>query len=410
MEKILVATDFGSASAAAVPVATYVAKQFDSKVDFIHVQSLEGSDDVAGWDGEALAPTAMAGGPEVSDRLDALAQQAVKEGVRSAEAVLVEEQDAFEPIRAYAENEDVNVIIVGAGQESPSGHVFLGTTAARLRRWATKPVWIVKPDAAPPIRRILCPVDMQPPSLRALRNAIHFARKLDAELTVLTVTQAPLGEQGDLAEMRGPLAEGPPELSEPHQKKFDDFLRKFDFHQVLCEKVIRRGRPRHEVVQVAREINADLIVMGSVGRTGLSHMLIGGVARRVAQELPCSVITVRSETPITLSIEGKIREPNKAYCASDVSKQCDRFQHGDELLRQGLADEAIAHYQKCVAEYDQCANAWFQLGEAHTRLGEYEKARQCAANAAEALRRQENQRIENELRGGHVLYRRMFGI
>jgi len=380
LEKILVATDFGAASAAAVRMAVYVASRFDSKVDFMHVQSpYEANEDPA--QAEQGADASAASGLGVADRLDALAQQAVSQGVRSAEAV-VAAGDEFERIKSYAEQQEVNVIIVGAGQESSSGQVFLGTTAARLRRWATKPVWIVKPEAAPPVRRILCPVDLLGASARALGNAIHFARRLDAELTVLTVTQSPLGEQGDLAELRGLAAVGPPELREPHQREFDEFLRRFDFHEVRCEKIIRRGKPRHDVVDVAREINTDLIVMGSAGRTGLTHMLIGGVARRVAQELPCSIVTVRSQTPITLSVEGEVPLADAAFCARHPSvKDCERFQHGDELLRQGLADEAIEHYEACLAEYSMCPNAWLQLGEAHTRRGEYEKARQCAARA-----------------------------
>ena len=119
-------------------------------------------------------------------------------------------------------------------------------------------------------------------SYRALGNAIHIARKLDAELAVLTVVQGPLGREGDLSELRSPVAKGPPERREPHHQVFDDFLRKFDFHRVRNEKVIRVGEPQHEVVNLAREIDADLIVMGSASRTGLAHILVGGVARRVA--------------------------------------------------------------------------------------------------------------------------------
>lgn len=411
LEKILVATDFDAASEAAVEMAIYVARQFDSKLDFIHVTSASRLNE-APTEVNATSETqaAQAHRPK-SARLGELAQKAVKEGVRSAETVLVE-GDPFERISSYAESEDVNAIIVGAGEVSASGQVFLGTTSARLRRWATKPVWIVKPGDCPPIQRVLCPVDMLSASSRALRNAVHIARKLDADLTVLTVAQAPLGKEGTLAELRSPAVEyGPPERREPHHEVFDNFLRKFDFHSVRSEKIIRLGNPRHEVVNVAREIAANLIVMGSAGRTGLPHILVGGVARRVAQELPCSIITVRSESPIRLMIEGEIPRADATFCATHPSReQCDRFQHGDELLREGLANEAIEHFQGCIAEYGTCANAWLQLSKAHARVGNLDKARQCAAEAQEALRRQEDQRIEDEARGSHILHRRMFGI
>jgi len=400
LERILVATDFSRAAEDTVRMASYVARQFESTVELLHVKA-----PAEDWDERPSEPDGS-----LTEHLDRLAQRMVEEGVQGVESVLVE-GDAFTEIDQYAKSRDVNVIMVGAGEMMADGQVFLGTTAARLRRWATKPVWIVKPGSAPPLRRILCPVDLQPASERALKNAIHFARRLDANLTVLTVTNEPLGEKGDQHELRSEAEVGPPELREPHLHEFDEFLRKRDFHQVRCEKVIRRGRPRYEVGQVAREMEADLIVMGSAGRMGLSHMFIGGVARRVAQELPCSIITVRSHQPIALSIEGEVPQVDTAFCASHpAGEHCERFQHGEELLSRGLAEEAIELFRECVTQYEMCANAWLQLGEAHTRFGNYEKARQCAAKAEEALRRQENQRIEEELRGGHILHRRFFGI
>ena len=216
---------------------------------------------------------------------------------------------------------------------------------------------------------------------------------------MLTVVQGPLGREGDLSELRSPVAKGPPEQREPHHQVFDDFLRKFDFHRVRNEKIIRVGEPRHEVVNLAREIDANLIVMGSASRTGLAHILVGGVARRVAQALPCSIITVRSESPIRLTIEGEIPQAEAVFCATHPSREdCDRFQHGYELLRLGLAEEAIQHFRACTVEYGLCANAWLQLSTAHARIGELEKARDCAAKAQDALHRQECQQIEDEAR------------
>jgi hypothetical protein len=87
-------------------------------------------------------------------------------------AIMIE---AFDQIERYAGRCNPNVIMVGAGEKAADGRVFLGTTAARLRRWAVKPEWIVTPESGPPSRRILCPVDMQWVSARALKNAIHFA-------------------------------------------------------------------------------------------------------------------------------------------------------------------------------------------------------------------------------------------
>lgn len=71
---------------------------------------------------------------------------------------------------------------------------------------------------------------------------------------------------------------------------------------VAVETVLRSGRPFVEIVRLAREIPADLVVMGTHGRSGLRHALIGSVAERVVRKSPCPVLTVKQagasfETP-----------------------------------------------------------------------------------------------------------------
>lgn len=57
------------------------------------------------------------------------------------------------------------------------------------------------------------------------------------------------------------------------------------------------GNPPAEICRIARERSVDLIVMGTHGRTGLAHMLIGSVAERVVRHAPCSVLIVRPVPP-----------------------------------------------------------------------------------------------------------------
>ncbi len=58
-------------------------------------------------------------------------------------------------------------------------------------------------------------------------------------------------------------------------------------------KVVRQGPPFLEIVRYAQEANIDLIVLGTHGRGGLAHMLLGSVAEKVVREAPCPVLTVR---------------------------------------------------------------------------------------------------------------------
>ena len=56
---------------------------------------------------------------------------------------------------------------------------------------------------------------------------------------------------------------------------------------------VRPGRPATEIVEAARELAADLIVIATHGRTGLQHVLLGSVAENVVRHAPCPVLTVR---------------------------------------------------------------------------------------------------------------------
>ena len=81
--------------------------------------------------------------------------------------------------------------------------------------------------------------------------------------------------------------------------------------RVSWSKLIRYGEPCREILAVARETKSDLLVMGSVGRTGLSRILMGSVARKVAQEMPCSIVTVKSEHVIRLRLDAEIADMNE---------------------------------------------------------------------------------------------------
>jgi len=405
LERILVATDFGFAAEDAVRTAAYVARKFDSHIDLLHIKPpAEGPP----------PPDADEIDQLISRRLDEIAEQLVGEGVRSVEAVALE-GDPFVEINHYASEHDVNVIIVGAGEISPSGQFYLGTAAAQLRRGGCRPVWIVKPGEPLPIRHILCPVDLLPASARALRNAIHIARTLDAELTVLHVTQAAYAEYESIRPSAGeapePTGESEAPAEQPYVPELNEFLRGLDFHDVRWKKLVVPGKPRYEVPRVARERGAELIVMGSAGRTGISRMLIGGVARRVAQELPCSIVTVRSAEPIRVSVDAEIPVVDPDFCATHpTADQCDRFRHGEELLARGLAEEALEHFRDCASQYTHCVRAWKALALSHERLGQTAQAEQYRRRAEQTAARLAREELNEELREEHILHRRMFGI
>jgi nucleotide-binding universal stress UspA family protein len=395
VEKILFATDFSPEANDAQEVSIFVAKKFGSEVLIVHV--MPGNVECSSDERERVEQ-------RVRERLTHAADRIRAQGIERVETRLCTGIE-FDQIDHIANECDVNVILIGAGRVAEGGQIYLGNTAGRLRRKATRPVWVVKPGTSSTIAKVLCPVDFSEASARALRSAIHLTRRFEAELTILTVIQSMSSYYDE------PLALDEPQdtATQTRLRDFERFLREFDLHEVNWRKEIRRGKPYREILRVAHTTEADLLVMGSVGRTGVSRLLVGGVARKVAQQMPCSIITVRSEDPIRL-IEGDVRKPDANFCAAKKrNTSCSRFDHGSELLEQGFPDQAVSHFQDCIHEYDLCPHAWASLASAHRRLGHEQEAEKCQKRADDLAQILLNNEIEADVRENHSLFRSIFG-
>ena len=136
--------------------------------------------------------------------------------------------------------------------------------------------------------RILVPVDFSNYDARAVALATSLAKDSGAELVILHVVEHPS------AYGEGALYHGLPEPSIEtlrvmlHDIKPPDGTTRFE-HRFL------RGHPAETIVEVAAAEEADLIVMGTHGRTGVHRLLMGSVAESVVRHAPCPVLTYRSE-------------------------------------------------------------------------------------------------------------------
>jgi nucleotide-binding universal stress UspA family protein len=378
LERILVPTNFSAAAEDAVQTAIFVAKQFNSEICLMHV--IPGAVDSSSEVGAMVMK-------RVGDQLQRIADQIRAEGIGGVETI-VEHGVPFDQIDMQATQRDVNVIILGAGKSSQGSPFCLGTTAARIRRKASKPVWIVKPGVSSKISKILCPVDFSKSSGLALKNAIHLSREFPAELTVLTVVQ---GLPDYYERFDDVVEEAEETFAQKQLPQFEQFLEDFDFHDVHWNKVIRYGKPAQEIVAVAGEIKADLLVMGTVGRTGLARILMGSVTRKVAQGMPCSIATVKSEHAIRLQLDAEI---------ADIEVH---LKQGQELLEHGLAEEAMSQFRHCIAKNRMYAPAWEGLAAANRRLNHKKEAKNCAEKAKSIVQQLWDRRIEADIRSRHPL-------
>lgn len=142
------------------------------------------------------------------------------------------------------------------------------------------------------IARIVCPVDYSEYSDYGLDYALHLAQTFKADLLLLHVVEIPLMPSYPITGMPG-LGMPVEELERGANERMDEMVAHCKEGHQATEGTVRTGTPFLEIINFARENEADMIVMGTHGRTGLQHMLIGSVAEKVVRKSPCPVLTVK---------------------------------------------------------------------------------------------------------------------
>jgi nucleotide-binding universal stress UspA family protein len=140
-------------------------------------------------------------------------------------------------------------------------------------------------------KTILLPVDLGEGSDEALDYAVELARALDARVHLLHVVGIP--------------AMGVPEMGITYNATMMDGMMADDLHALermiakhkdacdLGEPMVKSGDPRDAINEAAKELGADLIVMATHGRHGISRVLLGSVTESVVRTAPCPVLTVK---------------------------------------------------------------------------------------------------------------------
>lgn len=141
-----------------------------------------------------------------------------------------------------------------------------------------------------PIRKILHPTDFSDLSRPAFELACALARDFGAELVVCHVSPWPV-----VGVAEGMIVELPTGWAEQVRAQLEQV--KPDDSKVRVVHRLERGEASALILKVAAELKADLIVMGTHGRGGLSRLLIGSVAEDVLRKAPCPVLTVKSPFP-----------------------------------------------------------------------------------------------------------------
>ncbi len=140
-------------------------------------------------------------------------------------------------------------------------------------------------------KKILCPVDFDPNSAAALDFAARLAREYHGALYLLHVVKLPFEPSEQ------PVEAFLPEWQRDARVRLEKFAAKHLSDGVKYQASLKRGDPASAILEAARELRPDLIVVATHGRTGLGHAFLGSVAERVVRESSVPVLTVRKHGP-----------------------------------------------------------------------------------------------------------------
>jgi len=376
LKKILLATDFSKSSENVTEMAIKLAKTFDAKIILLYVLPTEAEIDSI----KELLNLA------VKTRFEQLKEKIKQAGLHSPESI-VKYGSIYNEIVRIADYKNVSIIVMGSGKDHKGSSHKLSTTTSKVISKTHKPVWVVKAGAKLNIKKILCPIDFSEPSKRALDNAIHLARRFDAEVNMMSVFE-PIDVHTEELDF---ICEQNDQLLEEYFIKFDDFLSDFNLKNITARKTHKSGVPYANILITIAKYKPDLLIIGTTGKTGLAKILIGSVTEKVIREVPCSFITTKSENLIELQIESKIK---------DIEHHC---KNGKELLADGYIDEALEQFHICLDLNNMHIPTLYGLASVYDLLGEISKAKMFRFMASDVLNRLWDGSIERDIRKHYTI-------
>lgn len=297
--RVLCPTDFSISAANAFHYALAVADWFKADLDVVHVCRLSvpvlasGAGSAGNDAATALPPTDVE-----RDQLMAELRRFVAAGEPSGPEVtwhLDESTDVPEAIVRRAAAVRAQLVVLGTHGRSGLRRFVIGSVAERVLRTAACAVLVVPPGAprvpaaGPRLDRIVCAIDFSDGSRRALECAATVAELAQAALTVAHIVELP----PDVPDFP------PADLSRYREARFDQARAVMDSAVAPVRQRVARldtlllaGRPGPELLCLAADQQAALIVMGVTGRSAADVLMFGSVTHHVIEQASCGVLTV----------------------------------------------------------------------------------------------------------------------
>jgi len=267
LEKLLVCTDGSPDSLGAMVGTLALAQACGSKIFVLQV--LEFNPEF-----EAHAPEVVARREEqVHAYLEACKAEAEKLDV-PLETRVRRSEAAYVGIVEEAQKIQPDIIIMGRRGRSRLFRLMMGNVTARVIGYSPFNVLVVPKGVSLEFKRILVASDGSPYSYAAWDEALYITQRVGGDLIAMSVAR----EERDV-----PAA----------QAIVQRLKKEAEYKRIPLETLVHQGRPFEAIIQAAREKKVNLLIMGKLGMTDLTSLLMGSTTERVIAQAPCSVMVVK---------------------------------------------------------------------------------------------------------------------
>jgi nucleotide-binding universal stress UspA family protein len=225
---------------------------------------------------------------QATERIEGLAAMLRREGLEVGCTVSVEA--AAPAILSRAEEWNADLVAVGTRGLTGIAHVLLGSVAERVARLAPCPVLTAHVETPEPgeVRTILVPTDFSEHAEAALDWARRLAVKSGARIVLTHAYYLPAGVEATALQVDELIEK---DVVDAANRELEAIAE--NVQDVTVDVQVARGRPCEAVVRVAQEVGADLIVLGTRGRSGLAHVMFGSTAERIIRTAVPPVVSLK---------------------------------------------------------------------------------------------------------------------
>jgi len=295
--RILVTTDFSRNAEEALRFAVPLAQQLGGKITLLHTIDWKVNPQMRSAPGIIDTMNKVAK-DAAEDRLESLARAKVPQEL--LEKTIVEFAPAQVGIPETARDLKIDLIVISTRGHTGLQRILLGSTAARVVRYASCPVLTVRPVAGatkvsgpkaanlgPIVTRILVPVVFSEGCTSTVRFATTLARTMQAQLTLLhVIAPLPLNCSRYIAEIQQYDAE----VKLDAKQKLKSLAATLP-QNIQSEVMLRQNIPHLGIIRAAREHRCDLITLPTRDLTSLKDFVLGSTAEKVIRHAPCPVLT-----------------------------------------------------------------------------------------------------------------------